>query len=119
MVISVNSRKNNTMKKFLLIASLFLISCSGNDPNPCLMPEDFIKQTLSYPNEASFPFTECHVQDKSGNVFTIIRKVKTKNAFGMVKSYIYKVKLEYNGGISTDSDNWSLVDIKWEEYTQK
>lgn len=86
-----------------------------SDANPCLMSEDFIKQELNYPKEASFPFLDCHSTDNGGGKYTVLRKISTKNAYGMEKDYIYKVELRYKGGISVDIDNWELISIRHEE----
>lgn len=38
----------------ILIGFLCFVSCGASEPNPCMMSEDFIKQDLTYPDEAEF-----------------------------------------------------------------
>lgn len=104
------------MKKILLLGLyLLLFSCSEDKPNACMISEDFIKADLNYPEEADFPFLDCHETDNSDGTYTVLRKISAKNAFGMEKQYIYKVELKFNGGITSDSDNWELLSMRNEE----
>lgn len=126
----MNDTTNDEQKKtsgcgiiaVLIIAAAFLYfifspsSGKTSDLNPCFVSEDFIRRELNYPEEAEFPMLDCNITEESGNTFTILRKIKASNAFGVKKAYIYKVKLEYNGGESSDSNNWSLINIRSEEY---
>ena len=104
------------MKKLLLSFILLgFVSCSSDTPNACLMSEAFIKKELNFPKEASFPFLDCNTTDNGDGTYTILRKISAKNAFGMETEYIYKVKMSYNGGVTTDQDSWQLLDIQSEE----
>jgi len=105
------------MKKIMLVLSILLfISCGSSEPNPCLMSEDFIKQDLKYPEEAELSSFDCSSETNSDGSYTILRKIIAKTAFGVKSTYVYKVTLSYNGGITTDINNWRLIYIKSEEY---
>lgn len=105
------------MKKIILVLSIFVfISCGSSEPNPCLMSEDFIKQDLTFPDEAEFSSLDCTSEMNVDGSYTILRKISGKNAFGVQSSYIYKVTLSYNGGITTDINNWTLINIRSEKY---
>lgn len=105
------------MKRILFLPLVILMfSCGSSEPNPCLMSEDFIKKELKFPNEAKFSILDCSSEKNADGSYTILRKVEAKNAFGMQSSYIYKVTMNYNGGIPTDIKNWSLVDMRSEEF---
>lgn len=109
------------MKKHLFLALILfsafsLSSCGNSSPNPCLMSEDFIKSNLNYPADADFNFLDCHSTDNGNNEFTVLRKITAKNAFGVSKDYIYKVRLKFNGGVTVDENNWELIDMRSETY---
>lgn len=91
---------------------------SSSSVNPCMASETFIKRELNFPSEADFNFLECHTVEEVGNTYTIIRKIKAKNAFGMETPYIYKVKMEYLGGDQFEDENWQLIYIKHEKYIE-
>ncbi len=94
---------------FVVVAGFyFLVNKSGSSSNPCAISSDFIKADLNYPDEASFSVFDCNSTENSDGSFTVLQKVKAKNAFGMEKSYIYKLKLRYNGGDKLDQSNWTL-----------
>lgn len=98
----------------------YFVQVSDNEDktslNPCFISETFIKKNLKNPDDAEFPLLDCNVTEESGNRFTILRKVKAVNSFGVHKTYIYKVELEYKGGISSEASNWELLNMKNEEY---
>lgn len=102
----------------LLLTCVLLVSCGGDEPNPCLMSKDFIKQDLTFPDEAEMSAFDCSSETNSDGSYTILRKVKAQNAFGVESSYVYKVRLRFNGGITTDINNWELIGIISEEYRQ-
>ena len=106
------------MKKIILflLTITFLISCGSDEPNPCLMSEDFIKNDLKFPKEASMSVFDCSKETNSNGSYTILTKIGAKNSFGIEKEFIYKVTLSYNGGITTDISNWTLTNIQSEEY---
>ena len=106
------------MKKIILLFCLFpmLFSCGSDEPNPCLMAEDFIKTDLNYPKEASMSIFDCSKETNSDGSYSILTKIEAKNSFGIKKDFIYKVTLSYNGGITTDIRNWTLIKIQSEEY---
>jgi hypothetical protein len=103
------------MKKLFLILIILFISCS-DDPNPCIISEDFIKQDLRYPESADFSAFDCSTEKNDDGSYTILRKVSAKNAFGVESSFVYKVQLIFKGGEWTDTSNWDLVNIRSEEY---
>ena len=106
------------MKKIILSICLLtmLFSCGSNEPNPCLIAEDFIKTDLNYPKEASMSVFDCSKETNSDGSYTILTKISAKNSFGIEKEFIYKVTLSYNGGITTDIGNWTLIKMQSEEY---
>ncbi|WP_278035914.1 hypothetical protein [Flavobacterium nitratireducens] len=105
------------MKKILFLFLLInLISCGNPEPNPCLISEDFIKTDLNYPDEAEFSSFDCSTETNSDGSYTVLRKISAKNAFGVQSSYVYKVKLSFNGGDALDSNNWNLISMQSEEY---
>lgn len=104
------------MKKITFLFCLIIISCGSSEPNPCIMSEDFIKKDLKYPDEAEFSSFDCSSETNSDGTYTILRKISTKNAFGIQSSYIFKVNLSFNGGNPVDSNNWTLLSIQSEEY---
>lgn len=106
------------MRKLLLILVGFLCfaSCGTSEPNPCLMSKDFIKQDLTYPDEAEFSSLDCNSETNADGTYTVLRKVTAKNAFGVKTTFVYKVLLRYNGGIGVDKNNWTLIDMQSEEY---
>lgn len=100
----------------LLITLTFLISCGSEEPNPCLMAEEFIKSDLKFPKESSMSVFDCSKELNADGSYTILTKIEAKNSFGIAKEFIYKVTLSYNGGITTDIGNWTLIKIQSEEY---
>ena len=92
-----------------------LTSCGSDEPNACLMSEDFIKMDLNYPAEAEFPFLDCNAEDNGNGKYTVLRKISAKNAFGVESELIYKVELQFNGGVTVDENNWELLSIRSEE----
>lgn len=106
------------MKKIILFLCFitFLMSCSSGEPNPCLMAEDFIERDLKFPQEAEMSFFDCSKEENADGSYTILTKIEAKNSFGVAKEFIYKVTLSYNGGITTDISNWTLIKIQSEEY---
>lgn len=106
------------MKKIIMLFLFMpiLFSCGSDDPNPCLMAEDFIKSDLKFPKEASMSVFDCSKEVNPDGSYTILTKIEAKNSFGVVKDFIYKVTLSYNGGITTDINNWTLINIRSEEY---
>lgn len=105
------------MKKTLLLVSfLLIISCRDSEPNACIMSKDFIKEDLKFPNEAEFSSLDCNVQKEGSDLYTVLRKVEAKNAFGVKQSYIYKVTLKFKGGITVDKNNWEVIAMRSEEY---
>lgn len=106
------------MKQLLLLLGIVtLVSCSDT-PNPCMMSEKYVKETLAFPDEAEMSFLDCHTQDKGEGVYRVLRKIKAKNAFGMSKTYIYEIILQYKGGIDVDENNWELISIRSEIATE-
>lgn len=100
----------------ILIGFFCFISCGNSEPNPCIMSEDFIKQDLTYPDEIEFSSVDCNSEMNADGTYTVLRKVTAKNAFGVKKTFVYKVLLQYNSGIAVDKNNWTLIDIRSEEY---
>lgn len=88
----------------------------SDSKNPCLISEHFIKQDLNYPDNSEIPFLECNITETNGNEYTILRKVEASNAFGVKKTYIYKVKMAYVDGEESDAENWVLLEMRNEEY---
>lgn len=80
------------------------------------MAEDFIKKDLKYPKEASISVFDCSKELNLDGSFTVLTKIEATNSFGVVKEFIYKVTLSYNGGITTETGNWSLIKIQSQEY---
>lgn len=108
------------MKKVIFILSIILISCGSNNNkiNACPVSEDFIKMDLNNPETAEFSSFDCSQESDNLGYYTVLRKVKASNSFGVPKSYIYKIKLKYLGGDSFEKSNWILIDLKSEEYRQ-
>ena len=106
------------MKKIILIFSIVLfLSCGdSNKPNACVISEDFIKQDLNNPLTAEFSSFDCSAEENVDGTYTVLRKVSAANSFGVSKEYIYKVRLSFNGAEWTDKSNWTLIDMKSEEY---
>ena len=59
---------------------------------------------------------DCSKETNSDGSYTILTKISAKNSFGIEKEFIYKVTLSYNGGITTDIGNWTLIKMQSEEY---
>ena len=104
------------MKKIMLLLLLVLISCGSNDPNPCIISEDFIKKDLYNPSTADFSSFDCSTEYNSDGTYTILRKVSAENSFGIKSEYIYKLKLSFLGGNWVEISNWKLLNIQSEEY---
>lgn len=89
---------------------------SDENANPCIISKDFIKQDLTNPDEADFALFDCSTDKNSNGTYTILRKVITKNVYGVKKSYIYKLTIGYKGGNWVDISNWDLIKMQSEEY---
>jgi len=83
--------------------------------NVCLNSEDFIKQDLNYPRTADFSIFDCSVENNNDGSYTILRKVRAKNAFGVESEFIYKVSLGFTGGNDIDIKNWKLINMRSQE----
>jgi hypothetical protein len=103
------------MKKIILFLLFIFISCGSNDPNACIISEDFIKKDLYNPSTADFSSFDCSTEYNSDGTYTILRKVGAKNSLGVEREYIYKLKLNFNGGEWVDMNNWTLLTIQSEE----
>lgn len=100
----------------LLIAiPLFFLMKNSDEPNPCLISEKYINNSLYFPDEASMSFLDCRSEEKGNGVYRVLRKIKAKNAFGISQTYYYEVLLKYNGGEPTNPENWELTDIRYEK----
>ncbi|MGG5599319.1 hypothetical protein ACPDHJ_05895 [Myroides sp. C8-3] len=108
------------MKKIiaLILFCILLYSCGEDTPDPCFISKEFIKHDLKYPEEAEFSIADCNKENLSSDTFVVLRKVIAKNAFGVKTAYIYKVTLKFNGGITSDKNNWELIEMRSEEYKQ-
>ena len=104
------------MKK-IIIAMLFMLMFSCDDkPNLCIVSEDFIKQDLQNPLTAEFSSLDCTSEINADGSYTVLRKVIAQNSAGVKKEYVYKLMLKQNGGEWTEKANWTLLDMKSEEY---
>lgn len=103
------------MKRLLLLLTLLIFSCGSDEPNPCVIAMDFIKEDLKYPEEAEHSIFDCSKESNSDGTYTVLTKVKAKNALGVQSSYIYKLRLKFIGGISVDEKNWQLLKMQSEE----
>lgn len=84
--------------------------------NVCIMSKDFIKKDLYNPSTVSFSSFDCTVEKQSDGSYTVLRKVGAKNALGVKKEYIYKLRIAFLGGNDVDIKNWKLIGIISEEY---
>jgi len=83
--------------------------------NVCLNSEDFIKEDLNYPRTADFSIFDCSVENNNDGSYTVLRKVRAKNAFGVESEFIYKVSLGFIGGNDIDIKNWKLINMRSQE----
>lgn len=80
------------------------------------MAFDFIKEDLKFPLEAEHSILDCS-QTKNNNQYTVLTKVRAKNALGVQTEFVYKLELEFLGGISVEKKNWHLNRIRSEVYS--
>jgi len=84
--------------------------------DPCIISKDFIKKDLQNPSTADFSMFDCSKEQNFDRSYVILRKVTAKNALGVEKSFIYKLKIAFLGGNAADINNWKLLTIHSEEY---
>lgn len=87
-----------------------------SDLEPCIISKDFIKKDLHNPSTAEFSMLDCNKEKSADGSYIILRKVSAKNSFGVKKDFVYKVRLGFLGGNSSDIKNWKLISIASEEY---
>lgn len=112
-----NKPKNNgcviALIVFVVVGAIWYftrpVSKNNNEePNPCAVAADFIKEDLNYPDESDISAFDCHSTIENNGSYTVLQKFSAKNAFGMQKTYIYKLNFIYLGGIEYDKSSWSL-----------
>jgi hypothetical protein len=84
--------------------------------NACVMSTDFIKLDLVNPSTADFSIFDCTAEKQSDGSYVVLRKVGAKNALGVKKEYIYKLRIAFLGGNKVDISRWKLIGIISEEY---
>lgn len=106
---------SDSMKKIMfLMMMLFMVpsmiianSDEGvNHRRAGIMSEEFVKQRMANPKETKF---EGNVKGEtvSSSKFIVYQKFTTKNDYGVIKSYVYKVSMIYRGGDWTELKNWT------------
>lgn len=112
---------------FLFISSniILLTGCNSVDSKygsgasfsqASIASEDFVKQKLSYPEEAEFQ-EDRRGEETAKNEFMVYQQFTAKNAFGVKTLYTYKVKMKFKGGEWTDNNNWEYADLVIENTT--
>lgn len=115
-IINTDTTEINLPEKPIENTSSISSSNTSESINPCIISEDFIKQDLYNPSSADFSMFDCSADKNSDGTYTILRKVSAKNSFGVEKEFIYKLKIGYKGGNWVDMNNWTLINIRSEEY---
>lgn len=98
---------------FLMVIGLVLpavvIANSNSDTNQRragIMSEEFVKKRMANPAETKFD-GDVREETISASKFIIYQKFKTKNDYGVKKSYIYKISMIYRGGDWSELRNWT------------
>lgn len=111
------------MKKilFLMILPFFIGACmiansdeGANHRRAGIMSEEFVKQRVTNPKEVKF---EGNVKGEgiSSSKFIVYQKFTTKNDYGVIKSYVYKVSMVYRGDDWAELKNWTYDSLIIEE----
>jgi hypothetical protein len=77
-----------------------------------VISQNYVKQKLTYPEEADFPTLPVSSELNKDNVYNVIADVTTKNGFGVKIDVHYQCLLKFKGGDDADNNNWQLVDLR-------
>lgn len=110
------------MKKIIIFVFTFATFAVGlaqtntyKERSKCFIAsQDFVKENLKYPQEATFSNSYVHEINGYGNCI-IIGQVTAKNAFGVKILYTYKIWMTHNGKEWTDQRNWKYSKLILED----
>ena len=99
------------MKKmiyFILITISLFYSCGSfvTETEVYVASQDFVKEHLSYPEEADFITGSSIVEENPDNEYTIYAKFTSPNALGVDSKFLYKMEIKYLGGDWVKKSNW-------------
>jgi hypothetical protein len=73
---------------------------------------DFVKPTTKT-MEAAFPDNDFQYSKKSDSVYVVQSFYKAQDRKGADKKTNFAITLRYNGGSSTDDNNWTVEDLQY------
>ena len=75
--------------------------------------ESFVRDRLTAPATADFPFLDREVRILGDNVnYMVTSYVDSENAFGATLRTNWICEIRYNGGEDADRSNWTLVNLE-------
>jgi hypothetical protein len=79
-----------------------------------IVSQDFVTENLKSPLTADFPFLDYGFTRIGSNQILIKSYVDAQNSFGATIRNHYFIKMKYKGGEWEDSNNWEVIDLRFE-----
>ena len=113
--ISIYSKKNEFITTYGLKSAKIVDGLKSHKEMAYVISKDYVKNKLSFPEEADFDSAPMHSEVYADSTFKEIGNVVAKNAFGVKIKYRFTCYLKYLGGKDSNDASWSLEKVDMEQ----